>query len=78
MTNIVQEGWSSAGSSIPGLANREVGLDELSKYFHLPEKAVAKELGICLTSLKKLCRLMSMIILPNLIKSGVLSASEGP
>ena len=26
---------------------------ELSKYFHLPEKAVAKELGICLTSLKK-------------------------
>jgi hypothetical protein len=37
-------------------ANREVRLDELSKYFHLPEKAVAKELGICLTSLKKLCR----------------------
>eukprot|EP00292_Cryptomonas_paramecium_P021161 CAMPEP_0113698932 /NCGR_PEP_ID=MMETSP0038_2-20120614/23005_1 /TAXON_ID=2898 /ORGANISM="Cryptomonas paramecium" /LENGTH=167 /DNA_ID=CAMNT_0000622191 /DNA_START=187 /DNA_END=686 /DNA_ORIENTATION=- /assembly_acc=CAM_ASM_000170 len=36
--------------------NREVKLDELSKYFHLPEKAVAKELGICLTSLKKLCR----------------------
>ena len=32
-----------------------VGLceQELSKYFHLPEKAVAKELGICLTSLKK-------------------------
>ncbi len=36
--------------------NREVRLDELSKYFHLPEKEVAKELGICLTSLKKLCR----------------------
>ena len=36
--------------------NKEVKLDELSKYFHLPEKAVAKELGICLTSLKKLCR----------------------
>ncbi|EKX37577.1 hypothetical protein GUITHDRAFT_77999, partial [Guillardia theta CCMP2712] len=31
-------------------------LDELSKFFNLPEKAVAKELGICLTSLKKLCR----------------------
>jgi len=31
-------------------------LQELSKYFHMPEKAVAKELGICLTSLKKLCR----------------------
>ena len=28
-------------------------MQELSKYFHLPEKAVAKELGICLTSLKK-------------------------
>ena len=31
-------------------------LEELSKYFHLPERAVAKELGICLTTLKKLCR----------------------
>jgi len=36
--------------------NKDVKLDELSKYFHLPEKIVAKELGICLTSLKKLCR----------------------
>ncbi|KAJ1482538.1 RWP-RK domain-containing protein, partial [Baffinella frigidus] len=39
-----------------GQGNRELKLEELSKYFHLPEKAVAKELGICLTSLKKLCR----------------------
>jgi len=31
-------------------------MDELTQYLHLPEKAVAKELGICLTSLKKLCR----------------------
>jgi hypothetical protein len=31
-------------------------LHELTKYFHLSEKAAAKELGICLTSLKKLCR----------------------
>jgi hypothetical protein len=38
------------------ILSKEVKLDELSKYFHLPEKAVAKELGICLTSLKKLCR----------------------
>ena len=29
---------------------------DLSPYFQLPEKVVAKELGICLTSLKKLCR----------------------
>jgi hypothetical protein len=35
---------------------QDVRLEELSRYFHLPEKAVAKELGICLTSLKKLCR----------------------
>jgi hypothetical protein len=35
---------------------KEFKLEELSKYFHMPEKAVAKELGICLTSLKKLCR----------------------
>mmetsp|Transcript_47535 Transcript_47535/g.97176 ORF Transcript_47535/g.97176 Transcript_47535/m.97176 type:complete len:603 (+) Transcript_47535:387-2195(+) len=35
---------------------KDFKLEELSQYFHLPEKAVAKELGICLTSLKKLCR----------------------
>ena len=35
---------------------KDFKLEELSKYFHLPEKAVAKQLGICLTSLKKLCR----------------------
>ncbi len=35
---------------------KDFKLEELSKYFHLPEKAVAKELGICLTSLKKICR----------------------
>lgn len=26
------------------------------QYFHLPEKAVARQLGVCLTSLKKICR----------------------
>jgi len=36
--------------------HRVVSIDELSQYLHLPEKAVAKELGLCLTSLKKLCR----------------------
>jgi hypothetical protein len=49
-----REGDQSQPSAAGG--NREVKLDELSKYFHLPEKTVAKELGICLTSLKKLCR----------------------
>ena len=35
---------------------KDFKLEELSKYFLLPETAVAKELGICLTSLKKICR----------------------
>ena len=34
----------------------ELSMQELSKYFKMPEKAVAKQLGICLTSLKKICR----------------------
>jgi hypothetical protein len=38
-------------------AKKEIGREELSGYLHLPEKAVAKKLGICLTSLKKVCRL---------------------
>ena len=46
----------AAGRNQPNAYGKEAKLDELSKYFHLPEKAVAKELGICLTSLKKLCR----------------------
>lgn len=29
---------------------------DLTKYFQLPEKEVAKRLGMCLTSLKKICR----------------------
>eukprot|EP00294_Goniomonas_avonlea_P000057 CAMPEP_0114553570 /NCGR_PEP_ID=MMETSP0114-20121206/7735_1 /TAXON_ID=31324 /ORGANISM="Goniomonas sp, Strain m" /LENGTH=687 /DNA_ID=CAMNT_0001738535 /DNA_START=120 /DNA_END=2183 /DNA_ORIENTATION=+ len=41
---------------MPMPSQKEVKLEELSRYFHLPEKVVAKELGICLTSLKKLCR----------------------
>lgn len=31
-------------------------MEELTGFLHLPEKVVAKQLGICLTSLKKLCR----------------------
>mmetsp|Transcript_48668 Transcript_48668/g.121523 ORF Transcript_48668/g.121523 Transcript_48668/m.121523 type:complete len:318 (-) Transcript_48668:595-1548(-) len=36
--------------------SRPIDLQELSTYFKMPEKAVAKHLGICLTSLKKICR----------------------
>lgn len=35
---------------------RAIELEELQTYFRLPEKEVAKRLGICLTSLKKVCR----------------------
>eukprot|EP00288_Rhodomonas_lens_P017863 CAMPEP_0177693618 /NCGR_PEP_ID=MMETSP0484_2-20121128/2494_1 /TAXON_ID=354590 /ORGANISM="Rhodomonas lens, Strain RHODO" /LENGTH=341 /DNA_ID=CAMNT_0019204437 /DNA_START=8 /DNA_END=1029 /DNA_ORIENTATION=- len=35
----------------PGLT-----LAQLSEYFHLPEKQVAAQMGMCLTSLKKVCR----------------------
>mmetsp|Transcript_22863 Transcript_22863/g.51528 ORF Transcript_22863/g.51528 Transcript_22863/m.51528 type:complete len:291 (-) Transcript_22863:167-1039(-) len=35
---------------------RNIDYNELSQYFRLPEKVVAKQLGICLTSLKKVCR----------------------
>jgi len=35
---------------------RSVVIEDLRQYFRLPEKEVAKKLGICLTSLKKVCR----------------------
>jgi hypothetical protein len=57
--NMLPGATSTSATSLPvnhAAGSREVKLDELSKYFHLPEKSVAKELGICLTSLKKLCR----------------------
>jgi hypothetical protein len=41
----------------PGMTpRRNIELSELQKLFHLTEKQVAKELGVCLTSLKKICR----------------------
>jgi len=33
-----------------------ITLEELSDFFHLPEKQVAQQMGMCLTSLKKICR----------------------
>ena len=33
-----------------------ISLEELSDYFHMPEKMVAQKMGMCLTSLKKVCR----------------------
>jgi len=36
--------------------HRTIKIDELVSLFNLPEKQVARHLGICLTSLKKICR----------------------
>ena len=33
-----------------------ITLEELSDYFHMPEKMVAQQMGMCLTSLTKICR----------------------
>lgn len=38
------------------MASSDIDLETLSKYFHLPMCDVAKELGICATVLKKICR----------------------
>mmetsp|Transcript_28972 Transcript_28972/g.45427 ORF Transcript_28972/g.45427 Transcript_28972/m.45427 type:complete len:421 (-) Transcript_28972:276-1538(-) len=35
---------------------KHISAQELRDYLHLPAKDVAKELGVCLTSLKKICR----------------------
>eukprot|EP01094_Clydonella_sp_ATCC50884_P019534 TRINITY_DN383_c0_g1_i1.p1 TRINITY_DN383_c0_g1~~TRINITY_DN383_c0_g1_i1.p1 ORF type:complete len:346 (-),score=158.15 TRINITY_DN383_c0_g1_i1:501-1538(-) len=34
----------------------DLSMEDLSKYFHLPINDVAKELGVCATVLKKICR----------------------
>mmetsp|Transcript_33904 Transcript_33904/g.76224 ORF Transcript_33904/g.76224 Transcript_33904/m.76224 type:complete len:348 (-) Transcript_33904:48-1091(-) len=41
-----------------------ITIDQLSNYFHLPEKQVAAELGMCLTSLKKICRAQGILRWP--------------
>jgi hypothetical protein len=33
-----------------------IGFEELAEYFHLPITQVSKELGVCATVLKKICR----------------------
>eukprot|EP01132_Coremiostelium_polycephalum_P001432 gene1432-1806_t len=38
------------------LSTQDIDLPFLSKYFHLPINSVAKEIGICATVLKKICR----------------------
>merc|ERR1712127_299951 len=40
----------------PPMPPTSITLEDLSDYFHLPEKQVAQQMGMCLTSLKKICR----------------------
>jgi len=35
---------------------QNMNLEQLSEYFHMPINDVAKELGVCATVLKKICR----------------------
>lgn len=37
-------------------SKKELSFAELSNYFHLPINDVSKELGVCCTILKKICR----------------------
>lgn len=37
-------------------SSKDITFEDLTKYFHLPINQVAKELGICATILKKICR----------------------
>lgn len=37
-------------------SSKDITFEDLAKYFHLPINQVAKELGICATILKKICR----------------------
>jgi hypothetical protein len=43
-------------SSSSAAADVSITREQLTKYFHLPITDVAKELGICATMLKKICR----------------------
>jgi hypothetical protein len=47
---------NKAKMSAPRGIGPDMTLQALSAYFHRPEMEVAKDLGCCLTSLKKLCR----------------------
>lgn len=38
------------------IVSQGIGFDELASYFHLPINQVSKELGVCATVLKKICR----------------------
>jgi len=43
-------------SSVEGGKKRKLTRSEIARYFHLPLTSASKELGVCTTLLKKLCR----------------------
>jgi hypothetical protein len=54
--SLASRGATQQGPRMPTHNVIKLSMQELSKYFKMPEKPVAKHLGICLTSLKKICR----------------------
>lgn len=63
--NIPNKHMNNISASIPETLNNKLSkrrsssgqsVEELRKYFYLPIQSVSKELGICTTILKKLCR----------------------
>lgn len=53
-----------ASTTASNNASRNITIDELRKYFHLPIAEVAKKLGTCTTALKKFCRKLNIIKWP--------------
>lgn len=51
-------GLSSASAAFRNPHFRQISMDDLRRYFHLPIVEVARQLGICTTLLKKVCRRM--------------------
>jgi len=52
----MDEANDSPRSTAPVSKTAHINFELLSKYFHLPMKEVALELGVCTTMLKRLCR----------------------
>lgn len=48
--------WGEMAGNSRNVPEKYFSMDELRKYFHLPIVEVARQLGICTTLLKKICR----------------------
>ncbi len=55
ITNLIHQQQQQQQPIVTQLA-QVITFEELSQYFHLPINEVSKELGVCATVLKKICR----------------------